>query len=116
MFILTIILSNNLKLINMKKTKLFLSLLFVGAIFMSSCEGEESSTTSGNCSGLESLAVTLNQKSEAFNANPNSSNCSAMRTAALNLIEAAQDCDGATAEQYEAAAQAWLDIDCSAFD
>lgn len=101
----------------MKKVKFVFSVLFVATFLLSSCEGEEdSSPASGNCDGLESLALTLNQKAEVFNSNPTSGNCSGMRTAALALINAAQNCDGVTAEQYEAAAQAWIDIDCSAFD
>lgn len=101
----------------MKKTKLFLSMLFVAAAFTVSCEGEESSSTGGTgCTGLESLANTLNAKAQTFNSNPTSSNCSAMKTAALNLLNAAKNCDGATAAQYQAAAEAWNDVDCSAFD
>lgn len=102
----------------MKQTKLFFSMLFAAGMLLTSCEGEESGSdvTGGDCAGIESLAMTLNQKAEVFNSNPTSGNCSAMKTAALNLINVAKNCDGVTAAQYQAAAEAWADVDCSAFD
>lgn len=103
----------------MRQTKLFFSMLFVATMLMTSCEGEEDSgadITGGDCAGLESLAMTLNQKAEVFNSNPTSGNCSAMKTAALNLINVAKNCDGVTAEQYQTAAEAWANVDCSAFN
>lgn len=86
---------------------------------MISCEEEEPTTLDTNSDDcydeLVALAETLNEKSNIFSNNPTSSTCSAMRTAALNLIQAAQECDE-YGYMYEDAAQAWLDVDCSAFD
>jgi len=86
---------------------------------MISCEEEEPAsldTTGDDCyDELVTLAEILNEKSNIFSNNPTSSTCSAMRTAALNLINAAQQCDE-YGYMYEDAAQAWLDVDCSAFD
>lgn len=92
--------------------------LVVATGAMIACEEEEpaSINNSDDCyDELVALAEILNEKSNIFSNNPTSSTCSAMRTAALNLIQAAQDCDE-YGYMYEDAAQAWLDVDCSAFD
>ena len=86
---------------------------------MIACEEEEPTSINNNSDDcydeLVALAEILNEKSSIFSNNPTSSTCSAMRTAALNLIQAAQECDE-YGYMYEDAAQAWLDVDCSAFD
>lgn len=105
----------------MKTLRKFLMVLALVATTgaMIACEEEEPTsinTNNDDCyDELVALAEILNEKSNTFSNNPTSSTCSAMRTAALNLIQAAQDCDE-YGYMYEDAAQAWLDVDCSVFE
>ncbi len=90
-------------------------LIFAGA-FAVSCEEEETSSVSDDCyDDLIELSDILVARSNTFSNNPTSSNCSSLRTAALNLLDAAQDCDE-YGYLYEETAQYWIDLDCSDFD
>src|SRR5690606_37227590 len=100
----------------MKHLKLLLvafALTFSAALI--SCEEEEETTVQDDCyMYLSELSQVLSTKSTAFSNNPNSTTCGAVRTAAINLLHAAEDCDAAG--QYEQATQTWMDLDCSDFD
>lgn len=101
----------------MEKLKKF-SLLFMLCIAtagMISCEEEEEDYVYDNCSeNLESLANTLVNASNTFSNNPTVSNCNSVRNAALNLIDAAENCE--YGYLYEDQAEFWLDYDCSVFE
>lgn len=101
----------------MKKFRSFLTLFLLvsaTAVFVA-CEEEDTSSVNDGCEQhLEDLATTLANKSNTFSNNPTRSNCNAVRTAALNLIDAANDCD--YGYLYEDQAQYWIDLDCSVFD
>ncbi|MGQ2984237.1 hypothetical protein [Flavobacterium sp.] len=102
----------------MKKLKqLSLALVLFGVTaFAVSCEEEESSSVSSDCGDdLIALADILVTRSNTFSTNPTSGNCSSLRTAALNLLSAAEDCDE-YGYLYEDQAQYWIDLDCSQFD
>lgn len=101
------------------KTLKNLTLLFavlLSTAVMISCEEEEpTKLKKDNClEQLEALSDILYDKSMTFNNNPTSSNCSAMRTAALNLIDKAEDCGYAA--EYEGQREFWVNYDCSEFD
>lgn len=103
----------------MKTIKKFVMALILlgGAVAMISCEEEEETTVnSDDCyEELVQLAEMLNERSVTFNNSPTSANCESLRTAALNLLDAAEDCED-YGYMYEEAAQTWLEIDCSVFD
>lgn len=86
-------------------------------MFAVACEEEEAApVNNADCyEGLVSLSDILVAKSNTFSNSPTTSNCSALRTAALNLLDAAQDCDE-YGYLYEDTAQYWIDLDCSDFD
>ncbi len=92
--------------------------LFAVTAFAIACEEEESSSVSNNdncADGLIALSDILVAKSNTFSNSPTTSNCNALRTAALNLLDAAHDCDE-YGYLYEKTAQYWIDLDCSDFD
>ncbi|AWH85593.1 hypothetical protein HYN59_10945 [Flavobacterium album] len=103
----------------MKKIKKlsFAFALAAMSVFAVACEEEEpSSVNNNNCyDGLVALSDVLVSKSNTFSNAPTSSNCSALRTAALNLLDAAQNCDE-YGYLYEETAQYWVNLDCSDFD
>lgn len=97
-----------------KTILLMCMLLTIPAAFVA-CEEEEPTTVEEDCLGeLEGLADVLYNSSMTFSNNPTSSNCSSVRTAALNLINAAENCG--YGYLYEDQTQFWLDYDCSEFD
>mgnify|MGYP006144699215 CR=1 FL=1 len=105
----------------MKQIKRFsvLIMLFVATAGVIACEEEEparvNSNNSDNCMAeLENLSDILYNKSMTFNSNPTNSNCNAVRTAALNLINAAENCG--YGDLYEGQTETWLSIDCTVFD
>lgn len=92
-------------------------MLFIGTFAIVACEEEETSTTvSGDdCADkIEALVDIMLTKSDALSVNPTPANCEALKTAAINVLKAAKNC--ANGVQYEQAAQAWRDIDCSDFN
>lgn len=92
--------------------------LFAVTAFAVACEEEEPSSVSGNDCGdeLVELADVLVSRSTTFSSNPTSSNCSSVRTAALNLLNAAEDCDEYGSAYTGEQIQYWVDLDCSEFD
>ncbi|RYJ42731.1 hypothetical protein NU09_1830 [Flavobacterium beibuense] len=90
-------------------------LLSVPAAFVS-CEEEETTDVSNDAclDQLETLSDILYEKTLVFSNNATPSTCSAVRTAALNLISAAEDCG--YGYLYTEQTQFWLDYDCSVFD
>ncbi len=100
---------------NLKKHLIAVALFSV-TIFAVSCEEEQAAAVSSNCGDeLVALADVLVSKSNTFSANPTASNCSAVRTAALNLLNAANACDE-YGYLYEEQASFWRDLDCSEFN
>ncbi|QEE51109.1 hypothetical protein FUA48_16465 [Flavobacterium alkalisoli] len=99
----------------MRKLLLLLMLLSVPAAFVS-CEEEETTDVSNDAclDQLETLSDILYEKTLIFSNNATPSTCSAVRTAALNLINAAEDCG--YGYLYTEQTQFWLDYDCSVFD
>lgn len=100
----------------MRKLLLLLMLLSVPAAFVS-CEEEETTDVGGNdacLEQLETLSDILYEKTLVFSNNATPSTCSAVRTAALNLINAAENCG--YGYLYTEQTQFWLDYDCSVFD
>lgn len=91
-------------------------MLFVATAGMIACEEEEPTTvTGGGCEDeLEELADILYNRSMTFNSNPTNSNCNSVRSAALNLINAAEDCG--YGDLYEGQTETWLSLDCNVFD
>jgi len=81
-----------------------------------SCEEEEDpvEVTDDCLAELEGLSNILVEKSNTFSANPTSSNCNALRTAALNLMNHATSCG--YGYLYEEQTDFWLSYDCSDFD
>ena len=89
---------------------LLLMLLMTIGIMFSSCEGEEDS--GGGCEdALVTLSEALSTKSQTYSANPTESNCNAVRTAALNLINKATSCGYGSL--YEDQTDFWLSLDCT---
>lgn len=93
-------------------------MLFVATAGMIACEEEEPTTVNdvnGGCEDeLANLADILYDRSMTFNSNPTNSNCNSVRNAALNLINAAEDCG--YGEYYEGQTETWLSLDCNVFD
>ena len=98
------------------KTLLLLMVLISIPATIISCEEEETTTVSeDDClDELTALSDILVTAGEAFSTNITSSNCSAVKTAALNLINAAEECG--YSEMYEEQTAFWLSYDCSEFD
>lgn len=108
--------TNNLKSVWSSFAKIASMLLLVTAFSFTfySCEGEDE-PSGGNCNAqLTALVEIVQQKSSAFSANPTSANCSALRTATLNMITKAEAC-GQGNIHAEAKAY-WQAMDCSEFD
>lgn len=102
----------------LKKLSLALAMVLSCSVLMTSCESEDEGDdviAGDDCyeNLMDELEV-YQQKINAYSANPNSSTCSALKTSALNLIDAATECG--YYEEFGAAAQAWTDLDCSDFD
>ena len=98
-----------------KTLLLFLVLISIPATIIS-CEEEETTTVSeDDClDELTALSDLLVDASNAFSTNITSSNCSAVKAAALNLINAAEDCG--YGYMYEEQTTFWVNYDCSEFD
>lgn len=97
-----------------KTILLMCMLLTVPATFIA-CEEEEPTSVDDDCLGqLESMSDILYNASLTFSNNPTSSNCSAVRTAALNLINAAENCG--YGYMYAEQTEFWVNYDCSEFD
>ncbi|WP_330443023.1 hypothetical protein [Flavobacterium sp. C4GT6] len=106
-----------MKTIKTIKTIMILCMLLTVPIAFVSCEEEETTEVSGNdacLDQLEILADILYEKTLVFSNNATPSTCSAVRTAALNLINAAEDCG--YGYLYQEQAQFWIDYDCSIFN
>ncbi len=100
----------------MKKLLLMFMLLGATTAFVS-CEEEEPTDVSGGdacLAELEVLADILYDASMTFSNNATPSTCEAVRTAALNLINAAENCG--YGYLYTDQTQFWLDYDCSLFE
>jgi len=93
-----------------------LAVLVSATIFAVACEEEESSSvSSSNCyEEVQALADILVTRSNTFSNNPTTGNCNSLRSAAINMLSAAEDCDGGAA--FAEQAQFWVDYDCSVFD
>ncbi len=88
--------------------------LICSAAFIS-CEEDEEDYIVDNCAAeLQALSVTLSEKSTAFSNNPTPTTCGAVRTAAINLLNKAEQCDASG--QYQQAVQYWMSLDCSEFN
>ena len=104
---------------SMKKLLLLFKLVGATTAFVS-CEEEEPTDLGGGATGdvcleeLEILSDILYEKSITFSNNATPSTCEAVRTAALNLINAAENCG--YGYLYTDQTQFWLDYDCSIFE
>ena len=103
-----------------RKSVFFLILLSIPAFVISCQEDDSTSTSSGNCyDELAELSQILSEKSQAFSANQTRSNCNALRTAALDQLDALDDCTELSAQEretYQMAAEFWVDYDCTLWD
>ena len=101
----------------MKKILLLFMFMAATTAFVS-CEEEEPTNVSGGNDAcleqLEVLADILYEKTMIFSNNATPSTCQAVRTAALNLIDAAEDCG--YGYLYTEQTQFWLEYDCSVFE
>lgn len=97
-----------------KKTNIttyFVALAALIVLTFSGCTKEES-VKSGACNWDKEYEVFL-QRSNDFSTNPSKSTCSALKTAALNVLNKLGNCTGAEAAGIKAAADAWKDVDCN---
>lgn len=62
--------------------------------------------------GLQEAVELMQERSNTFSRNPTAANCSSLKQSALDVIEKGKKCGDANWEQ---AAKAWRDIDCSGF-
>ncbi|WP_192822242.1 hypothetical protein [Rufibacter sp. LB8] len=99
----------------MKKFNSFLLILFtvLGSFTFTACFDDEDEEEELDCSvELQEAADIMQRRSTTFNQNPTAANCNALKQSALDVIEKARKCNDANWEQ---AAQAWRNVDCSAF-
>lgn len=94
---------------NFTKIKIILSGFFI-LLLLNSCSKDTPPESTCN---FDAQLATFNQKTNAFNANQTAANCSALKTSAIDLLNAMHACNNTS---NDAAIQAWVNIDCSVFD
>ncbi len=82
--------------------------------FFSSCFGDDDEGTVVDSCNFDTELNHYNNMIDAFNANPSSATCNNLKNAALDLLDAVEGCSNY--DYYYDATQAWLSVDCSAFD
>lgn len=106
-------LKNNLKTAG-KFILMFTAVAMLSTTFYS-CEADDAGTSTSGCEDeLLTLADILTTKSNQFSQNPTPSNCSALKQAALNLLNKAQQCG--YEEEYAPLTAQWQQLDCSTFN
>lgn len=89
-------------------------MLFFIAIGFYGCE--TSNLSPSGCELTEADAQAYQAVAIKFSNNPTTANCSALKQASFNLIKKFENCSGATKDQIDQLTQAWIDIDCNAFN